>query len=68
MAGHTKFDDIRRERKPSADHDAKIAQLKRAYQSIIEAEAMREGYLATAGERDELCEDWVPVDLEDWPE
>ncbi len=29
---------------------------------------MREGYIATAAERDELAKDWEVVDLEGWPE
>lgn len=31
-------------------------------------QAMREGYLATAAEQDELARDWEVVDLEGWPE
>jgi predicted transcriptional regulator len=32
------------------------------------AEAMKEGYIATASDRAALHEDWGPVDLQDWPE
>jgi len=31
-------------------------------------QSMREGYLATAAEHDELAKDWEAVDLEGWPE
>ena len=43
--------------------DEKVRQLERAE---IEA-AMREGYLATNGERRELNADWQVVDGEGWP-
>jgi hypothetical protein len=31
-------------------------------------EAMKEGYIATRDDRDELNDDWSVVDTEDWPE
>jgi hypothetical protein len=43
----------------------KLAALEKKEQITRE---MREGYIATAAERDELAKDWEVVDLEGWPE
>ena len=43
--------------------EEKLATLEREQ---LEA-AMKEGYLATRGERAEMNSDWAVVDTEDWP-
>ena len=40
----------------------------RAVERLRIEEAMREGYIATRGDRAELNEDWSAVDTESWPE
>jgi hypothetical protein len=42
----------------------KVAEIER--QRI--ADAMKEGYLATQSDRDELNRDWAVVDVETWPD
>jgi hypothetical protein len=45
-----------------------IAEKVRALEEQRIIAEMREGYIATREDRDELAQDWEAVDLEGWPE